>query len=105
MAGEIFSGNATRYCAACVIKSKTSKTIIDAVMRYWIAIFGSPKKILTDNGGEFNNDEFRSMGENLNIEVLCSAAESPCSNGTCERLNAVLKFSVLKIKEKNHCSL
>ena len=96
---------ATRYCNACVIGSKTASVIIDAVMRHWVALFGSPKKILTDNGGEFNNNEFRSMGENFNIEMICTAAESPWSNGVCERLNAVLKDNVLKIREEQKCSL
>ena len=96
---------ATRYCNASVISSKTASVIIDGVMRHWVALFGSPKKILTDNGGEFNNNEFRSMGENFNIEMICTAAESPWSNGVCERLNAVLKDNVLKILEENKCSL
>ena len=96
---------ATRYCNACVIRNKSANVVIDAVMRHWIALFGAPKKILTDNGGEFNNSEFRSMGENFNIEILCTAAESPWSNGMCERLNGVLKDNVLKIMEENKCSL
>ena len=96
---------ATRYCSACVISSKSPSVIIDGVMRYWVAMLGTPKKILTDNGGEFNNDEFRSMGENFNIDVMCTAAESPWSNGTCERLNAVLKANVLKIREDTNCNL
>ena len=96
---------ATRYCNACVINCKIARVIIDSFMRHWVALFGTPKKILTDNGGEFNNNEFRSMGENFNIEVICTAAESPWSNGICERLNAVLKDNVLKILEEHDCSL
>ena len=96
---------ATRYCNACVIKSKNASVIVEAVMRYWIALFGAPKKFLTDNGGEFSNNEFRSMGENFNIEIMCTAAESPWSNGLCERLNAVLKDNVLKVLEENKCNI
>ena len=96
---------ATRYCSACVITSKEADVIIDAVMKHWVAIFGAPKKILTDNGGEFNNNKFRSMCDIFNIHVVCTAAESPWSNGVCERLNAVLKDSVLKTQEENHCSI
>ena len=42
--------------------------------------FQVPDKILTDNGGEINNEELRDMSENLNTEVLATAAESPWSN-------------------------
>ena len=34
-----------------------------------------------DNGGEFDNDDFRSMCENLNIHICTTATESPWSNG------------------------
>ena len=96
---------ATRYCNACVINKKTPRIIVDAVMRHWIALFGAPRKFLTDNGGEFNNEEFRSMCENFNTVVMCTAAESPWSNGICERLNAVLKDNVLKVLEENKCNV
>ena len=96
---------ATRYCNACVITSKAADVIIDGVMRHWVALFGAPRRIMSDNGGEFNNEKFRSMCENFNIQVMCTAAESPWSNGVCERLNAVLKNNVLKIQEENKCTL
>ena len=56
-------------------------------------------KILTDNGGEFNNKELRDMNENLNTEVLATAAESPWSNGICERHNVVIGHMIDKIKD------
>ena len=57
----------------------------------WVNTFGVPDKILTDHGGEFNNnEELCDMSENLNTEVLATAAESPWSKGICKRHNAVL---------------
>lgn len=70
---------ATRHWNARVIYSQEAEVIIDGIMRNWIVLFGVPKKILTDNGGEFNNNNFRSMYENFNIELMCTAAESPWS--------------------------
>ena len=52
----------------------------------WANTFGVPDKILTDNRGEFNNEELHDMSENLNTEGLATAAESPWSNGICNRL-------------------
>lgn len=83
---------ATRYCYACEISSKEADVIIDGVMRYWVAIWGAPKKILTENSGEFNNNKFRNMCEYFNIEVMCTAAESPWSDGVWVKVNAVLKI-------------
>jgi transposase InsO family protein len=50
---------ATRFSVCKAIKNKQSETIIQAIMTSWINIFGSPKKILSDNGGEFNSACFR----------------------------------------------
>lgn len=45
---------------------------------------------MADNGGEFANDKYRSLGENLNIHVINTAGESPWQNGLCERNHAVV---------------
>ena len=71
----------------------------------WITIFGSPGKILVDNGGEFCNKEFVTFCENLNIRICTTAAESPWSNGLVERHNAVLGLTVSKTMEDAHCDL
>ena len=36
------------------------------LFKYWIALFGTPKMFLSDNGRKFNNEDFREMGEQLN---------------------------------------
>ena len=47
----------------------------------------------------------RNMGENFNISILSTAAESPRSNGVCEHLNIVLACNVRKILTVCGCSL
>ena len=39
-----------------VINNKLASSVITAIFLYWIVLFGAPKKILSDNGGEFNNE-------------------------------------------------
>ena len=88
-------GHTTRYSASCVIYTKRKEEIIKKIFQIWISIFGSAKKFLLDNGGEFDNDEFRSLCENVNIRICTTAAVSPWNNGIVERHNATLGFSVL----------
>ena len=59
-------------------------------------IFGAPSKIFSDNGGEFNNQEMRALGEAFNIRVITTPAESPWSNGVCERRKAVIGTACAK---------
>ena len=53
----------TRYSCACIIKNKRKETIVKGLLEYWIRIFGPPKYFLSDNGGEFVNDEMVDFAE------------------------------------------
>ena len=57
--------HATRYSAAVVLRSKEKDEVISKIFQIWISYFGSPTQILSDNGGEFNNNDFRIMEKNL----------------------------------------
>ena len=88
---------ATRFCAARVIRNKEPSTIMKGIFLSWITHFGAPKEIFSDNGGEFNNEEMKALGEAYNIKILTTPAESPWSNGVVERLNGVIGNHVDKI--------
>ena len=96
---------ATRYCVATVIGNKQATTIVKHLFKSWIGMFGAPGRILSDNGLEFNNDEMRALGEAFNIKVMTTSAESPWSNGVCERQNAVLGDIVRKVMDDSGCDV
>lgn len=97
--------NATRYSAAAVLPSKRKEEIVEKFFMHWVCIFGTPKKILFDNGGEFCNELVEEMSELLNTEILTTAAESPWSNGITERHNAIIASMVDKVLLEVKCSL
>ena len=71
-------------------------------MSFWIGGgFGAPMKFIADNLGEFVNDEYRDVCQNLNIEVCNTASYSTWQNGFCERNHAVVDDCVAKILEEN----
>ena len=43
--------HATRYSVATIVKSKEKEEIVKAIFQNWVALFGPPKEILSDNGG------------------------------------------------------
>ena len=96
---------ATRYCQAYWINDKRPETIIRTLIDGWFAFFGAPCKILSDNGGEFQNEKMRRMTEGWNVKLLATAAESPWSNGLCEKTVGILKSSLRKMKEEGSVSL
>ena len=78
---------------------------MEKIFTHWIQIFGSPGSLFSDNGGEFNNDLLRELGDLLNSRILTTAAESPWSNGITERHNAMLGGMVEKTMADTNCSL
>lgn len=93
----------TRFSAGSIMRSKRPSEFVRKFLEYWIAVYGAPKCLYSDNGGEFNNSEVRDMAENFNIEVKTTAAYSPWSNGLLERHNQTLTEILLKVKSGNNC--
>ena len=96
--------HATRYDAAVVIKNKKKETIVQAILEYWVRIFGAPQKFLSDNGGEFVNQELIDFAEKFNISIHTTAAESAWSNGMCEKHNDIIADMINKIMADCGCS-
>ena len=65
--------------------------------QHWIAIFGAPGKILSDNAGQFNNYLLCEFDEQFNIVIMSTPAESPSSNGIAEHHYAVIGKMVHKL--------
>ncbi len=91
----------SRLTVSVFIERKTSKEVIDKIMKHWIgAGFGVMEGILTDNGGEFSSDEMREVASILNVKVCTTAAESPFQNGLCERIHSVTDSMLLKLQKQ-----
>ena len=90
----------TRFGQCARVSSKKKEEILKVLFEVWIQVFGPPTKVLTDNGGEFLNDEFLDMCDKMGINMKMTAAEAPWSNGLVERHNAVLSDSLNKTLEE-----
>ena len=79
----------SRYTIATVITRKKPANVIDAVFKYWITYFGTPGRVITDNGGEFTGEEMREVTSVLNVYKDTTGAEAPWQNGLNERNHAL----------------
>ena len=96
--------HATRLSITARIPSKKPSAVLNALFKHFIAIFGSVDKFLTDNGGEFVNQEFLEMCEKFNINIKTTPAESPWSNGMVERHNAIIAGMLDKVLSDTPCN-
>ena len=75
----------SRYRNAVIINTKSSSIIANHFLKNWISLFGCPGQFFSENGGEFVSKHLIDLCENFNIKILTTPAESPWSNGLCER--------------------
>ena len=91
----------SRFSVAVAIRSKKAEVIIGGLVNSWISIFGPPSKsILTDNGGEFANEQLATFAEAFSFSLMTTAAYSPFSNGLCERHNRTLTEIFNKVSKE-----
>ena len=70
--------HATCFSAAGVVHSNDRDVIISSIFQIRISVFAPPpnKQILSDNGVEFSNEDFRVMAKKLNTNIRNTDAES-----------------------------
>ena len=76
----------TKWVEAQPISNKRAETIAE-FLHGILARFGTPKKIITDQGTEFNNEIIKSLNSIMNIQSIYSSAYHPQTNGQTERTN------------------
>ena len=82
--------NLTKYYIAVPIRNKRASTVADAFARWFIALFGCPRAILTDRGGEFVNKLLKDLAAIFKIRHVTTSGYYPQSNGSLERSHQVL---------------
>jgi hypothetical protein len=87
----------SNYPFAEQIENKEASTICNAFQNM-LAYMRTPTEVLSDNGGEFQNELFSRLMKERNISHVFTAPYSPQSNGILERfhgyLNSVVKTTV-----------
>ena len=92
----------TRFMRGCALKRKVPDMVVESFITTWIAAgFGAPRKVLVDNGGEFDNPLYLNAMEQYNIEVCATGARSPWSNGICERNHCVVDVMIEKMLDED----
>ena len=92
----------TRYSNAVIINDK--KMAARAFLTDWIKHYGRPKKVYSDNGGEFIGQEIHNICNHFEIEISTTPSFAPASNGLCERHNQILTRMMELIMHDLNCT-
>jgi hypothetical protein len=93
----VITDYATKYTMIVPVTDKKATTIATALFENWITNFGCPKRLISDNGGEFTAEEFeKSLIQLLKIKHHRTTSYHPRCNGQVERFNRVMADMLAK---------
>ena len=84
----------TRWPEAIPVTDIEAATVARAFISVWIARFGVPAKITTDQGRQFESKLFEELSQIMGMKHLRTTAYHPATNGMVERLHRQLKSAI-----------
>ena len=90
----------TKWVEAEPLAAITSKKALDFVVKSIICRYGLPRKIVSDNGLQFDSDLFTEFCRNHGIIKSFSSVAHPQANGQVEAVNKTLKSTLKKRLEQ-----
>ena len=84
----------TRWPEAIPIPDARTETCARALIRHWVARFGTPTDLASDRGAQFTSDLWRDLNKLLGIQHNTTTAYHPQANGMVERFHRQLKASL-----------
>jgi transposase InsO family protein len=80
----------SRYAIVEPISDKTAETIARALLNRIFLVYGTPNKLLSDNGGEFKNKLLTELCNQLQVQRVFTTPYNPQCDGMVERFNRTL---------------
>jgi len=80
----------SRFVKFIPLPTKNTHTVVEALNSY-VVDFGTPRAILSDNGGEFTSREYQEFCRTCHIQNYYITPYNPRGNGVTERLHWSLK--------------
>ena len=81
----------SRWAEAIPLQSTTAQVVADSFVANWVARFGVPATITTDQGTQFTGSIWQCMCRALGSKHVQTTAFHPQSNGTVEQFHRQLK--------------
>ncbi|UYV83524.1 hypothetical protein LAZ67_23001313 [Cordylochernes scorpioides] len=103
--GPLPPSNGNIYCLTCIdrytswmevvpLPDMKSETVARAFYENWIARFGAPHTVISDQGKQFTSQLFKDLTTLCGIKLRHSTAYHPQCNGKIERLHRTIKTAI-----------
>jgi transposase InsO family protein len=87
----------TKWAEAFPIRNHTAPTVARVLVQQVFSRFGTPRRILTDRGPEFESDLFKELCRWFDIDKVRTTAYQPSTNGMLERFHRTLNTMLAKV--------
>ena len=88
--GLVITDHFTRYTQVYVTRAQTTQTMAKTLWDKFIVHYGLPKKILMDQGQNFESQLVADLCELMGVQKIWTSLYHPHTNGQCERFNSTL---------------
>ena len=85
----------TRWPEAWPLVDITAEHVAATFFAGWIARFGVPETVTTDQGRQFESQLFNELGKRSGFKHTRTTSYHPCANGMVERLHRQLKAAIM----------
>ncbi len=83
----------------------SATAVAELLLSTWIARFGAPTKLTTDQGRQFDSDLIKKLSARLGIQKIRTTAFHPQANGMVERWHRGLKAAIKAYENDNWVSV
>ncbi|EPB73772.1 integrase core domain protein [Ancylostoma ceylanicum] len=98
----VFIDSFSKFIIAEPIADQKANTTAQIFMNRFVARFGLPEMLVTDQGSNYMSDTFRTLLRNLNIQHRTSTPYHHESNGQVERANRTIQEQVAIATKEHH---
>ncbi|GFX32618.1 retrovirus-related Pol polyprotein from transposon 412 [Trichonephila clavipes] len=97
----VISDHFTKWCELIPLRKASAQAIANAFFDNYIARYGAPIALISDNGPQFLSDVFEHLSHRLDIKHMKTRTYRPQANLT-ERVNRNLVQMIASFVEENH---
>ena len=91
----------TKWAEAKHLAVISNKKVQEFIWEHIICHFGIPHEIISDNGTQFDSNEFRDFYDDLGIKKSFSSVNHPQTNDQVNVINMIIKFNLkTKLEER-----
>ena len=87
----------SRWVEAYPLQNQTAESIAGVLAREWIARFGCPAELHSDNGSNFESEIVHELCRLLGIDKTSTVVRRPQSDGVCERFNHTVQAMIATV--------